>query len=106
VLATTWDEFTIFNWRPIFDPKNVHREPEIIRDDLHCNAVRICGCDVGRLAVAAEDALKQGLDVWLSPELWDKSQTKTIDYLTKPQRRRKNCVNNRLINSFSVWVRR
>ena len=29
------------NWRPVFDPAVVHRELEIIRDDLHCNAVRI-----------------------------------------------------------------
>ncbi len=30
------------NWRPVFDPTIVRRELEIIRHDLHCNAVRIC----------------------------------------------------------------
>ena len=30
-------------WRPTFDPTIVHRELEIIRNDLHCNVVRICG---------------------------------------------------------------
>jgi len=29
------------NWRPLFDPNVVHRELEIIKNDLHCNAVRI-----------------------------------------------------------------
>ena len=61
------------NWRPIFDSKIVHRELEIIKNDLHCNAVRICGLDIDRLMKASEDALKQGLDVLLSPEMWNKS---------------------------------
>ena len=53
--------------RPTFDSQIIHRELEIIRDDLHCNAVRISGTDVDRLIVAAEDALGLGLEVWLSP---------------------------------------
>jgi hypothetical protein len=69
------------NWRPTFDPKIVHRELEIIKNDLHCNAVRICGLDINRLMTATEDALKQGLEVWLSPEMWDKSQEETLDYI-------------------------
>ncbi len=72
-----------FNWRPVFDPKIVHRELEIIKNDLHCNAVRICGRSVNRLTVTAEDALKQGLEVWLSTEMWDKSPDKTLNYITK-----------------------
>jgi hypothetical protein len=72
-----------FNWRPVFNPKVVHRELEIIKNDLHCNAVRICGLDINRLMVASEDALKQGLEVWLSPLLWDRSQQETLSYITK-----------------------
>ncbi len=71
------------HWRPTFDPKIVHRELEIIKNDLHCNAVRICGLAIDRLMMATEDALKQGLEVWLSPEMWDKSQEETLDYLVK-----------------------
>jgi hypothetical protein len=71
-----------FDWRPAFDPKTVHRELEIIKNDLHCTAVRICGRNVDRLMLAAEDALKQGLEVWLSPEMWDKSPDKTLNYIT------------------------
>ena len=69
------------NWRPKFDPHIVHRELEIIKNDLHCNAVRICGQDIERLKVASEDALKQGLEVWFSPEMWDRSPEETLQYL-------------------------
>lgn len=72
-----------YNWRPLFDPKVVHRELEIIKEDLHCNAVRICGFGIGRLMAAAEDALRQGLEVWLSPEMWDKSEKETIKYVVE-----------------------
>jgi hypothetical protein len=72
-----------FNWRPDFDPRVVRRELEIIRNDLHCNAVRICGLSLGRLATAAEEALKLGSEVWLSPEMWDKSPERTLAYIAK-----------------------
>jgi hypothetical protein len=68
-------------WRPKFDPKQVHCELEVIKNDLHCNSVRICGLDLKRLEIAAEDALNQGLEVWLSPEMWDRSQEETLTYL-------------------------
>ena len=70
-------------WRPHFDAQIVHRELGIIKKDMHCNAVRIQGLDIGRLMTAAEDALQQGLEVWLSPEMWDKGEEETIDYLVK-----------------------
>ncbi|MGD0204316.1 MAG: abortive infection protein [Candidatus Bathyarchaeia archaeon] len=71
------------NWRPHFDPKTVHRELEIIKNDLHCNTVRICGLNINRLMTASEAALDVGLEVWLSPEMWDKSAAKTLRYITK-----------------------
>jgi hypothetical protein len=71
------------DWRPKFEPQVVHRELEIIKNDLHCNAVRICGLDIERLRIAAEDALKQGLEVWFSPEMWDRRQEETLAYLQK-----------------------
>jgi hypothetical protein len=69
--------------RPTFDTKVVHRELEIIKNDLHCNAVKICGLDIGRLMLAAEDALKQGLEVWLSPRMFEQSEQVTFDYTVK-----------------------
>jgi hypothetical protein len=50
--------------------------------DLHCNAVRIRGRDIGRLTSVAEEAMRQGLEVWLSPELFEKSQQETLEYIT------------------------
>ncbi len=53
--------------RPDFDPDVVRRELEIIRDDLHCNAVQIVGGDPDRLETAARHAADLGLEVWFSP---------------------------------------
>jgi len=73
-----------FVTRRVFDPAMTRRELQIIRDDLHCNAVRFQGTDIGRLTTAAADALKLGgLQVWLSPELFKKSREATIAYLAK-----------------------
>ena len=67
-----------FVTRRVFDPAMTRRELQIIRDDLHCNAVRFQGTDISRLTTAAADALKLGgLQVWLSPELFKKSQEAT-----------------------------
>ena len=43
--------------RPNYDPKIVSRELEIIKNDLHCNAVRIEGLNLDRLLTASEIAL-------------------------------------------------
>lgn len=69
------------NWRPAFDPAETRRELEIIRDDLHCTAVKVCGEDIGRVMSTAAAALGLGLDVWLSPELWDRDMTQTLGYI-------------------------
>src|SRR5262249_8755083 len=50
-----------------FDRTRVGRELRIIRDDLHCNAVRLIGNDLDRLEVTAEEAAALGLEVWFSP---------------------------------------
>jgi hypothetical protein len=68
------------NTRRRFDPEVTRRELEIIKTELHCNAVRIVGNDIGRLTQAAEAALKLDLEVWLSPALYDKSPDQTLDY--------------------------
>jgi hypothetical protein len=71
------------NWRPDYDPKIVRRELEIIKQDLHCMAVRICGQDLGRLMTATEHALRQGLEVRLSPDLWNKPPEVTLAYMVR-----------------------
>jgi hypothetical protein len=75
---------TGFVTRRVFDPAMTRRELRIIRDDLHCNAVRFQGTDITRLTTAATAALElDGLQVWLSPELFKKSQAATIAYLAR-----------------------
>jgi hypothetical protein len=69
------------SWRPVFDRPTVRRELQVIRDDLHCNAVKICGRDLDRLVAATEDALRLGLEVWFSPELWNHRPKRTVAYL-------------------------
>ncbi|TDC42596.1 hypothetical protein E1281_36030 [Actinomadura sp. KC345] len=55
------------NSRERFDPALAGRELRIIRDDLHCNAVRVTGGDPDRLETAATLAADLGLEVWFSP---------------------------------------
>lgn len=54
------------NRRP-FDHTLVRRELEIIRDDLHCTAIRVFGNDLDQLDFAASYAADLGLEVWYSP---------------------------------------
>src|SRR5215510_5204450 len=50
-----------------FEPERIRREMRVIRDDLHCTAVRITGGDVDRLEAAAIAAADAGLEVWFCP---------------------------------------
>ncbi len=53
--------------RGALDMSVVRGELEIIRDDLHANAVRVVGSDAGRMTAVAEIALGLELEVWFSP---------------------------------------
>jgi hypothetical protein len=53
--------------RDAWDPEVVRGELRIIRDDLHCSAVRVMGGDPERLELAATCAAELGLEVWFSP---------------------------------------
>jgi hypothetical protein len=74
------------DWRPDFDPSVVRRELGIVRDDLHCTAVRIQGFDLERLRIATEIALDHGLEVWFSPEMWDREPPEMLAYLANAAR--------------------
>src|SRR5579863_931793 len=72
------------NWRPDYNPQSVERELEIIKNDLHCNAVGISGKDIGRVMLTAEAALSQGLEVRLNPaDLTNKPPESTLAYITE-----------------------
>src|SRR6266508_1909158 len=64
-----------------FDPEVVKREIPIIRDDLHCNAVRITGGDPDRLEIATTHAADVGLEVWFSPFTNDLTTNKLLALL-------------------------
>lgn len=71
------------DWRPDYEPKVVARELEIIRHDLHCNAVGISGKDIGRVLLTAKAAISQDLEAWLNPSDWnDKPPAPTLAYIT------------------------
>jgi len=50
-----------------FDTTIIKREMHIIKNDLHCNAVRITGGDADRLETVAALAASEGLEVWYCP---------------------------------------
>ncbi|MBB5874209.1 hypothetical protein F4553_007643 [Allocatelliglobosispora scoriae] len=64
-----------------FDPAIVEREMRIIRDDLHCAAVRITGGDPERLELTAGFAADAGLEVWFSPFTCDLTTDDLLDLL-------------------------
>src|SRR5947207_9270362 len=64
-----------------FDTVIVRREMRIIRDDLHCNAVRVTGGDPDRLEIAAAQAAAAGLEVWFSPFTCDLTTDELRDFL-------------------------
>ncbi len=63
------------------DMSVVRRELEIIRNDLHANAVRIVGSDVERLTAVTQAALDLGLEVWFSPWFFEYPPDETTSRL-------------------------
>src|SRR3569833_514175 len=67
--------------RPDFDEFVIKKELEIIKNELHCDAVKITGHDVHRLTRATEFALEQGLQVWLTPSYIDATRDEALKHL-------------------------
>ncbi|TDQ50294.1 hypothetical protein [Actinorugispora endophytica] len=67
--------------RESFDPEVVRRELRVIRDDLHCDAVRVIGGDPERLEFAAAHAAELGLEVWFSPYPLELATDETLSLL-------------------------
>src|SRR5215472_14465681 len=60
-------------------PAVVRSELEIIRDDLHCSAVRLIGNDLDRLESAARCAAELGFEVWFSPYPFELGPEEMLD---------------------------
>ncbi|WP_404868132.1 hypothetical protein ACI1MP_07690 [Kitasatospora griseola] len=67
--------------REPFDPGTVRREMLVIRQELHCDAVRITGAEPDRLETAARYAADAGLEVWFSPFTNGLTQPQLFDLL-------------------------
>ncbi|GAA1542666.1 hypothetical protein GCM10009827_072800 [Dactylosporangium maewongense] len=50
-----------------FDAETVRRDLRVIRDELHCDAVRVTGGEQDRLELTARLAADAGLEVWYCP---------------------------------------
>lgn len=64
-----------------FDTEIVRREMRIIREEVHCNAVRVTGGYRDQLEIAATHAADAGLEVWLSPFTNGATADKPIEML-------------------------
>jgi len=69
--------------REVFDAAMVAKEIAIIKNELHCNAIRISGLDIERIGIASEAALKLGLTVLFSPALHYDNRENTLQYILK-----------------------
>ncbi|MFD1147042.1 hypothetical protein [Saccharothrix hoggarensis] len=67
--------------RPSFDPADVREDMRVIREELHCTAVRVTGGDVDRLDLAASIAADVGLEVWFGPFTCDLTRDELLDVL-------------------------
>jgi hypothetical protein len=67
--------------REPFDAEIVRGEMRVIRDDLHCDAVRLTGGDPDRLEAAARHAADAGLEIWFCPFTCDLTAAALLDVL-------------------------
>jgi len=66
-----------------FDESTIKKEIEIIKNELHCDAIKITGHDVYRLTKAADFALEQRLQVWLTPSNTDATGEEALKHLVE-----------------------
>ncbi len=59
----------------------IDRDMNAIKNELHCNSVRIYGTGTANLLSSAEIAFKNGLNVWLSPRMINGDIEDTLSYL-------------------------
>jgi hypothetical protein len=69
------------NTKEIFEPNIIKREMQIIKNDLHCNAVRVTGGDANRLEITAKLAAEAGLEVWYCPFTCNLTKSELLTFL-------------------------
>ena len=93
------------NWRLVFDQDVVHRELEIIQNDLHCNAVRICGRYVGRQMTAAEDGLGRALKSAIARDVGQRPGKGALVHNGGRTGSRAAAAGNGRSTSYPAWLR-
>ncbi len=88
------------------EPVAVLRDMGVIKNDLHRNSARINGQKIERLMITAKHALDQSLEAWWSPDLWDKSEMRTLAYLRKAAEAAEELRDTQEERSCSVWAPR
>lgn len=61
----------------------MNEEIRVIKNELHCNAVRIYGRDIDKLFLCAKTAIDHGLMVWLSPRRINSTPEETLQYINE-----------------------
>ena len=67
--------------RPVFNEQVIFQEISMIRNELHCECIRISGYDLNRLIKTSEYALELGMQVWFSPVWIDATQEQNAKFL-------------------------
>ncbi len=78
--------YAISTRRSDLDMSEVRRELQIIRDDVHANAVRVGGSDVARMTATTEVALGLGLEVWFFASFFEYEAPETTSRLVAAAR--------------------
>ncbi|MBK1786678.1 hypothetical protein [Prauserella cavernicola] len=63
--------------------ERAERDLRVIKHGLHCDTVVLDGADLDRLLAAAGSALEADLDVWVQPNLADRSHAEVLAHLAR-----------------------
>ena len=63
-----------------FDKAIIKKEIEIIKNELHCDAIKVAGDDLQRLIIASEFALEIGLQVWFAPSYLEATKEEALAF--------------------------
>ncbi|WP_158633242.1 abortive phage infection protein [Amycolatopsis sp. WAC 04182] len=64
----------------------LEREIRVIADELRCPSITAFGTEIGRLAETTSAALRQGMEVYVQPRLYDHPQDQVLEHLAESAR--------------------
>lgn len=66
--------------------RQLEREIGLIASELRCPSVNAFGSDLGRLAETTSTALRHGMEVFVQPRLYDRSQEEVLQHMAEAAR--------------------